>query len=74
VLRKGHILAVLVFVAITGTAFSIYASAEEGLIPSWIKTTVGFWINGDASDQEFINTIQWFSKFQLHKIMETCKS
>lgn len=59
VLRNGHILAILVICASSITAFTVIASAEEGLIPSWIKTTVGFWISGDASDQEFLNTIEW---------------
>ena len=33
--------------------------AEESSIPSWIKTTVEFWVNGDVSDQEFIDALQF---------------
>lgn len=67
-LRKLHVLAVLVIFASTITAFSVLASAEEGLIPSWIKTTVGFWVSGDASDQEFINTIEWMLENNILQI------
>ena len=40
------------------TLFSLFASAEEGLIPSWIKTTAGFWANEQVSDREFISALQ----------------
>ena len=33
--------------------------AEESSIPSWIKTTAEFWINGDVSDDEFISALQF---------------
>ena len=68
-LRKGHILVVLVIVASAATVTSIYA--QESQIPSWIKTTVGFWINGDASDQEFINTIQWMLENNILQVSTT---
>ena len=41
------------------TLFSLFASAEEGLIPSWIKTTAGFWVNEQVSDREFISALQF---------------
>ena len=73
-LRKGHILAILVIVASIGTAFSIYASAEEGLIPSWIKNTAEFWVNGDIPDQEFISSIKWMVENRLIQISEEDKN
>jgi len=39
-LRKGYILAILVMGVSIISILSI--SAEESLIPSWIKTTAGF--------------------------------
>ena len=39
------------------TFFSI--SAEESLIPSWIKNTAGFWVNNQINDKEFITALQW---------------
>ena len=68
-LRKGYILAVLVIVASEGTVAS--STARESQIPSWIKTTIGFWINGDASDQEFINTIQWMLENNILQVSTT---
>ncbi len=32
---------------------------ENDLIPSWIKSTAQFWINGDVNDQEFIKILQY---------------
>jgi len=68
VLRKGHIIAILVICVSSITAFTVLASAEEELIPSWIKTSVGFWINGDTSDQEYLSTVQWLIENDFIKI------
>jgi len=37
----------------------ISISAEEELIPSWIKNTASFWIDGGVSDLEFLNAIEF---------------
>ncbi|MCH7941051.1 MAG: hypothetical protein IH842_03690 [Thaumarchaeota archaeon] len=37
----------------------ISISAEEELIPSWIRNTAGFWVDRQISDQEFINALQY---------------
>jgi len=34
-------------------------SAEESLIPSWIKLVAEFWVSGDVSDSEFISSMEW---------------
>ncbi|MGI0076713.1 MAG: bZIP transcription factor, partial [Nitrosopumilaceae archaeon] len=65
-LRKGYILAILAIGVSAVTVLSI--SAEESLVPSWIKTSVGFWVNGDASDQEFINAIKWMLENKIVKV------
>jgi len=57
VLRKGHILAVFFIGISLITILSI--SAEQSLIPAWIKTTASFWVNDQVSDQEFLNAIQF---------------
>lgn len=31
-------------------------------VPSWIKTTAGFWIDGASSDNEFVSAIQYLIK------------
>jgi len=40
-------------------AFTTVASAEEGLVPSWIKNTAGFWVDEQVSDTEFLNAIKF---------------
>jgi len=60
VLRKGYILAILVIGVSIISILSI--SAEESLIPSWIKTTAGFWVNDQVSDSEFISALQFLVK------------
>ena len=39
--------------------FSFTVSAEENLIPLWIKNTAGWWSEGAVGDSDFINSIQW---------------
>ena len=34
-------------------------SESKESVPSWLKTTVGFWADGQTSDAEFANSIQW---------------
>ena len=65
-LRKGHILAISVLGISAVTVLSI--SAEESLIPSWIKNTAGFWVDGGVTDQEFITSIEWMIDNNLIKI------
>ena len=35
------------------------SSAQENTIPSWIKNTAGFWVEGAVSDSEFLNAIEF---------------
>jgi len=66
VLRKGHILAILVIGVSIISIVSI--SAEESFIPSWIKNTASFWVDGGVTDQEFITSIEWMIENNLIKI------
>jgi len=66
VLRKGHILAILVIGVSVVSILSI--SAEEGLIPAWIKNSAKFWVDGQTSDQEFLTTIEWLIENDFMKI------
>jgi len=43
---------------IVGLSFNAYAQ-ESSSIPSWIKSTAKFWVNGDVSDSDFIKALQW---------------
>ena len=39
--------------------FSFHASAQEEVIPSWIKNTAAFWSSNQISDSEFISALQF---------------
>jgi len=49
----------IVFVLGIGLGFSLNVSAEEGQIPSWIKSTAGFWVEGQIGDSEFLSALQF---------------
>lgn len=42
--------------------FSFTVSAEENLIPSWIKNTAGWWASDQLSDEEFVNSMGYLVK------------
>jgi endonuclease YncB( thermonuclease family) len=66
-LRKGHILAMAIIFASIIITFTI-ASAQEELIPIWIKNSAKFWVEGQTSDKEFLTTIEWLIDNDLIKI------
>jgi len=71
-MRKATITVALLFLGIGVSAgFLISVSAEEGLIPSWIKNTAGFWANDQISDNEFLNAIQFLINEGILKVGET---
>jgi len=43
-------------------------SAEEELIPLWIKTIAEFWVSDDVSDAEFISAMEWMIQNGLIKV------
>jgi len=57
--KKAQVLAITAIVLSGLTLFPLVASAEEGLIPSWIKTVTGFWSNDQVSDSEFISALEF---------------
>ena len=56
-LKKWHVLVSITIAVSFITVLSI--SAEDSLIPAWIKSTAGFWVNNQISDKEFISALQW---------------
>ena len=56
---RFYVIIALAFVLGVGSGFSINASGEEALIPSWIKNTAKFWANNQVGDTEFINALQF---------------
>lgn len=51
-----------------GLGLSLNVSAEQNLIPSWIKNTAKFWVNGQIGDQEFIQALQYLVEKDILKI------
>ncbi len=44
------------------------SSQEEYQIHSWIKTAIGFWVNGQIPDEEFLKAIEYFVENKIIKI------
>jgi len=62
-----------IIVTILMTSFVTFntISAQEETIPSWIKTTVGFWVNGAISDSEFLNAVQFLANQGIIQVSST---
>lgn len=39
--------------------FSVNVSADDSLLPTWIKNTAKFWVDDQISDKEFIDALQY---------------
>ena len=60
---------VIAVVILSITIVSI--SAEEPLIPIWIKVIAEFWVIGDIKDEEFISAMEWLIENKFIKISST---
>ncbi len=60
---------VLFGVIISGVVLSSFVFAqEESQIPTWIKTAVGFWVNDQITDDEFLHAIEYFVENEMIKV------
>ncbi|MDH3824617.1 MAG: PDC sensor domain-containing protein [Nitrosopumilus sp.] len=50
------------------TMFSFVSAQEDSQIPTWIKTAVGFWVNDQISDEEFLKAIEYFVENEMIKV------
>ena len=57
-LRKGHILVILVIGISITTVLSIQAQQDSN-IPQWVKNTALWWGQGDISDADYISGIEF---------------
>ena len=63
---KHTILFVLLLTMVSGvTLFSFVAAQEDSQIPAWIKTAVGFWVNDQITDDEFLRAIEYFVENEM---------
>ena len=66
---KQTILFVLLLTTVSGvTVFSFVSAQEDSKIPTWIKTAVGFWVNDQITDDEFLNAIEYFVENEMIKV------
>ena len=67
--KTGLIFISICLIVIITFGFSTFASAQENSsIPLWIKTVVGFWVNGHATDDEFLQAIEYFVENEVIEI------
>lgn len=67
-MKKIYLIIALVFTVGLWLGFSVNVSGEEALIPSWIKNTAGFWVDGKIGDQEFVQALQYLVEKDILKI------
>jgi len=66
---KQTIFFVFFLTVISSVALVTFVSAqEESQIPSWIKTAVGFWVNDQITDEEFLHAIEYFVEKEMIKV------
>ena len=49
----------LIVTVIGSTSFVSNASAEADSLPEWIKNVAGFWAEGQTTDTDFVNAIEF---------------
>lgn len=37
-------------------------------VPSWIKTSMGYWVDGHTSDEEFLNAVEYLANEQIIRV------
>ena len=63
---KPIIFFVLTLIAVSGIGiFSFVSAQEDSQIPTWIKTAVGFWVNDQITDDEFLKAIEYFVENEM---------
>lgn len=58
-MKKFYLVIPMVMILGIGIGLTINAEGEENLVPSWVKNTAKFWVEGQVSDTEFLNAIQF---------------
>jgi len=66
--RKPLLLLVAIPILLTIGLSSFVSAQEESQIPVWIKTAIGFWVNGEISDNEFLKAIEYFVENEIIQV------
>lgn len=67
-MKKAAVTIGVIFTIVLGISVSFVAAQEDSKIPAWIKAAVGFWVNGEISDDEFIDIIEYFVENEIINI------
>ncbi|WP_316506478.1 PDC sensor domain-containing protein [Nitrosopumilus sp.] len=67
--KQTILLFVLVSTTISGIGtFTFVSAQEDSKIPTWVKTAVGFWVNDQITDDEFLKAIEYFVENEMIKV------
>ena len=67
-MKRKFLLLVTIPLLLSAGLFSFVSAQEESLIPAWIKTAIGFWVNGQIPDEEFLKAIEYFVENEIIKV------
>jgi len=67
-MKRKYLLLVTIPLLLSAGLFSFVSAQEESLIPAWIKTAIGFWVNGQIPDEEFLKAIEYFVENEIIKV------
>jgi len=75
-MKQKTTLTLLFMIIVIGVAtISLIDFAQaEGLVPEWIKLTAGIWVDGDSSDIEFLNAVQYLVEEGIINVSSESKS
>ena len=66
--KKKPLLFLIIPLLLAVGLFSLVSAQEESKIPIWIKTAIGFWVDGQISDDEFLKAIEYFVENAIIKV------
>jgi len=73
--RKTTLALVAIIVAIGVAAVPLAQNAEaQSLIPDWIKTNAGWWVEGTVDDATFLNGIEFLVENDIINVSSESKS
>jgi len=62
------VIIIIISVLIIGVSITSISAQSSTEIPSWIKSSVEFWVNGDISDSEFLTSLEFLIENNIIEI------
>lgn len=66
--QKPLLLLVAAPLLLSAGLLSFVSAQEESAIPTWLRTSIGFWVDGQIPDEEFIVLIEYFVENEIIKV------